>query len=51
MKVGRLQDARELHHKIWVRDKVVVARGADTSSEAKRSKLAVRRMYLTKVRG
>lgn len=41
--VGRLEDARELHHEIWVGDKMVVARGAGTWSEVKGSKPVVRR--------
>lgn len=41
--MGRLEDARELHHEIWVADKMVVARGVGTWSEVKGSKLAVRR--------
>lgn len=41
--VGRLEGARELHHEMWVGDKMVVAGDAGTWSEAKGSKLAVRR--------
>lgn len=42
---GRLRDARELHHDIWMGDKMVVARDAGTWLEAKGSKLAVRRTW------